>query len=210
MWPDSLPVPSMRPCTVLRQIQRLCAPKWVAASTIWMYWIDKAKNNDPSSLTLTPTRDLETKMIPAGFGLVIKTTSTGGSGYIFMPPVGASEKADLIADNNMLKGVTVKTQMRDIVQANPDNYYFILTDNVFKRVNSGNLPAGLAYLEMPKSLFNGQAKATITLEDEVTDGILLVNGDEHNNGSVYDIQGRKVENATKGIYIVNGKKVVIK
>ena len=184
--------------------------KWVAASTIWMYWIDKAKNNDPSSLTLTPTRDLETKMIPAGFGLVIKTTSTGGSGYIFMPPVGASEKADLIADNNMLKGVTVKTQMRDIVQDNPDNYYFILTDNVFKRVNSGNLPAGLAYLEMPKSLFNGQAKATITLEDEVTDGILLVNGDEHNNGSVYDIQGRKVENATKGIYIVNGKKVVIK
>ncbi len=27
---------------------------------------------------------------------------------------------------------------------------------------------------------------------------------------IYDLQGRRVENPTKGIYIVNGRKVVIK
>ena len=186
--------------------------KWVSSTTMWMNWINKNKITDPTTLTLTPTRDLETKLIPAGFGLVMKTSSEGGSGYIFMPPVGASEKADLIADNNMLKGVTVTTQMRDIVQANPDNYYFILTDNMFKRVNSGNLAAGLAYLEMPASLFNGEAKTVITLEDDVTDGIILIDNGKltMENDNIYDIQGRKVENATKGIYIVNGKKVVVK
>ncbi len=182
--------------------------KWVAPTTIYMYWIDKAKNNS-TSITMTATRDFETKVIPAGFGLVMKTTDNGGSGFIFMPPVGASEKSDLIADNNRLKGVTVKTQMADIVNANPDNYYYILTDNSFRRVTTGNLPAGLAYLEMPRSIFNGQAKAVISLEDDVTDGILLINAEESVKG-VYDIQGRKVENATKGIYIVNGKKVVVK
>lgn len=184
--------------------------KWVAPTTIWMYWIEKAKNNSSSSLTLTPTRDNNVATIPAGFGLIIKTTDNGGSGFIFMPPVGANEKSDLIADNNRLKGVTVKTQMADIVSANPDNYYYILSDNKFQRVNGGNFPAYHAYLEMPKSIFDGQAKAIITLEDDVTDGILLINGEEQNGRGIYDIQGRKVENATKGIYIVNGKKVVIK
>ncbi|MCR5132008.1 MAG: C10 family peptidase [Prevotella sp.] len=187
--------------------------RWTSPSTIWMYWADKSKNNSSTSLTISPTRDLETKLIPAGFGLIIKTTSSGGSGYTFMPPVGASEKTDLIADNNLLKGVTVKTQMADIVAANPDNNYYILTDNMFKRVYSGNLAAGLAYLEMPSSIMNSgdsSAKIVISLEDDATDGIILINGDEQNGGSVYDIQGRKVENMSKGIYIVNGKKVVIK
>ena len=183
---------------------------WSAPGVVWMYWIDKARNNNPTSLTLSPTRDRETSTIPAGFGLVMMTTSTGGSGYVFMPPVGVSDKADLIADNNMLKGVLVKTQMKDIVDANPENNYYILTDNMFQRVESGNLPAGLAYLEMPKSLGSSEAKMMITIEDE-TDGIMLINGDEQNaNGGIYDIQGRKVENPTKGIYIVNGKKVVVK
>ena len=30
------------------------------------------------------------------------------------------------------------------------------------------------------------------------------------NNTVYDLQGRKVENPTNGIYIVNGKKVFVK
>ena len=181
--------------------------KWVDPTTIWMYWIDKNKNATASSIKMTATRDYETKVIPAGFGLVIKTTDQGASGYIFMPPVGANEKSDLIADNNRMKGVTVTTQMGDIVSANPDNNYYILTNNKFQLVKSGNLAAGLAYLEMPKTM--GSAK-TITLEDDVTDGIKLINGDERNTGNIYDIQGRKVETATKGIYIVNGKKVVVK
>ena len=124
-----------------------------------------------------------------------------------MPPVGANEKSDLIADNNRMKGVTVRTQMGDIVDANPDNNYYILTENKFRLVESGFLGAGLAYLELPKSFVSAK---TIILEDDVTDGIKLIDGDEQNAGNIYDIQGRKVETATKGIYIVNGKKVVIK
>ena len=72
------------------------------------------------------------------------------------------------------------------------------------------MTAGHAYLEIPESLFNGEAKAMLTLEDEATDGILLINGDEQNASNIYDIQGRKVERSSKGIYIVNGKKVVMK
>jgi hypothetical protein len=37
-----------------------------------------------------------------------------------------------------------------------------------------------------------------------------INDDEQNARNIYDIQGRKVENLSKGIYIINGKKVVVK
>ena len=37
-----------------------------------------------------------------------------------------------------------------------------------------------------------------------------INDDEQNERNIYDIQGRKVENLSKGIYIINGKKVVVK
>jgi hypothetical protein len=56
----------------------------------------------------------------------------------------------------------------------------------------------------------GNAK-TITLEvDDIANGIMIINGDEQNARNIYDIQGRKVENLSKGIYIINGKKVVVK
>lgn len=54
---------------------------------------------------------------------------------------------------------------------------------------------------------------TIEFIDE--DGTTTINEHELNeshelSGAVYDLQGRRVENPTKGLYIVNGKKVVIK
>ena len=187
---------------------------WVSQSDIKMYWANVSKNNNPKALTLSPTKDNELEIIPAGFGVVMRTSSTGGSGYIFMPPVGASEKADLVAENNMLKGCIEQTPMDPIIEENPDNRYYGLTDNTFRRIELGRnnaTAAGRAYLEMPASLFNNESKLAFTLDDGETDGIMIINDDAQEvNGGVYDIQGRKVESTSKGIYIVNGKKVVMK
>ena len=177
--------------------------------SIKMYWADKSKNASTTSLTISVTNDTENAPIPAGFGLVMKTSSEGGSGYIFMPPTTVVDKTDLVAENNLMKGITKDTQMGDIVNANKDKTYYILTDNKFIKVTSGVLPAGRAYLEMPNSLAGAKV---ITFEDDMTDGIILVDGDKQDTGNVYDIQGRKVENLSKakGIYIKNGKKYIIK
>ena len=41
-------------------------------------------------------------------------------------------------------------------------------------------------------------------------GISEVNTENTQDNVIYDIQGRRVMNPTKGLYIVNGKKMVIK
>ena len=59
--------------------------------------------------------------------------------------------------------------------------------------------------ETPHFIFTGEM-------EEETDGVvtLTIPADENSNGGYYTLQGVKVNNPTKGVYILNGKKVVIK
>ena len=62
-----------------------------------------------------------------------------------------------------------------------------------------------AYLEVPAG--SSSRSFVITFDDDVT-AINGVNAAVRNGAAVYDLQGRRVNNATKGVYIVNGKKVL--
>jgi hypothetical protein len=70
------------------------------------------------------------------------------------------------------------------------------------------IEAHRAWLAIPKS---GQSAPTFgySLDGEAT-GISQIENGELRIENVYDLQGRKVANPTKGLYIVNGKKLTIK
>ena len=67
-----------------------------------------------------------------------------------------------------------------------------------------------AYL--PKDVLTTVAQNSngFTFDFEGTTAIEDVNVEEAEINAIYDLQGRKVENPTKGIYIINGNKVIIK
>ena len=63
-----------------------------------------------------------------------------------------------------------------------------------------------AYFYVPKG-----TEARVSIEGEETTALTLVNSEKRIvNSEVYDLQGRKVANPTKGMYIANGQKVIIK
>ena len=71
------------------------------------------------------------------------------------------------------------------------------------------VPAGKAYLNVQES---GEAPQFIGFGGDTT-GIneeLRVKSEEFATAQYYDLQGRHVAQPTKGLYIVNGKKVVVK
>ena len=81
----------------------------------------------------------------------------------------------------------------------------------YRFADGSTLSAGKAYLQLPVSLFPQGASKTISLKfEDGTTEIEDVEGEDCGAAVVYDLQGRVVNNPTKGIYIVNGKKVVIK
>ena len=55
----------------------------------------------------------------------------------------------------------------------------------------------------------GAAPAHLFFEDGMLTGISAVNA-AANGAAIYDLQGRRVNTAAKGVYIVNGKKVLVK
>ncbi len=146
--------------------------------------------------TITPTEI--TEAVAAGTGLLLK--GTGSETYdIPTAASGTSYEWGEETDNNMLIGVTEDTEI-------PENTYLILVGGVFYIANAGTLPAGKAYLQ----LFNGARQYNITFDSETT-SINSVQGAEPNvQSEVYNIAGQRVAQPTKGLYIVNGKKVVIK
>ena len=77
--------------------------------------------------------------------------------------------------------------------------FYKVTDTSF------SIPAGKCWLTLPANLQG----STLFRLDGTTD-IAEVKGENVEVKTVYDLQGRKVENPAKGIYIVNGNKVVVK
>lgn len=77
----------------------------------------------------------------------------------------------------------------------------------FYSYTSANAPAGIIYINAPSA---ARDFLNFDFGDEAT-GVNDVRGKMSDvRGDYYDLQGRKVANPTKGLYIVNGKKVIIK
>ncbi len=70
-------------------------------------------------------------------------------------------------------------------------------------------PAGKAYLSLPKS---NEAKALFFIDSETTGIDAVETTSDEPTGDIYTLSGVKVnkDNLTKGIYIVNGKKFIVK
>ena len=73
--------------------------------------------------------------------------------------------------------------------------------------NKVTIPAGKAYLNVAAA----GSRLNIIFDDNNTTSIsTIANSQEPTANSYYDLQGRRVAQPSKGLYIVNGKKVVVK
>ncbi|MCR4853644.1 MAG: leucine-rich repeat domain-containing protein, partial [Prevotella sp.] len=90
------------------------------------------------------------------------------------------------------------------LDANNENIGFYYQNDDGSSVVNG---AHKAYLRIATA----QAKVCYMLSDEdVATAIESAPATEKYDGIVYDLQGRRVATPTKGLYIVNGRKVVVK
>jgi hypothetical protein len=149
-----------------------------------------------TSITLHEVTD---KIVTKGTAVVLKSTGN--------PVMTKTSSASDNSDTNCLEGVTSSSGM---TAANPSTTYVLNSGTKgvgFYKMTSGNtLGVGKAYLT-----YSGSGAPSFFGFDDETTGINAVNGEGFTvNGSVYDLQGRRVAQPTKGLYIVNGKKVIIK
>lgn len=152
-----------------------------------------------------------TEAVAAGTGLLLK----GDANEDYYIPVAATSGIDLSSTNKMI-GCTTATTLTS-TSPNVSNFYVLVNgatapefQNIAAYVASNNvtIPAGKAYLDATGV---ETSRLSIVFDDNETTGIRLTENSElRTENVVYDLQGRRVMNAQKGLYIVNGKKVVIK
>ena len=135
-----------------------------------------------------------TGAVAAGTGVLLKGTASTG---INIP---VADSGSDISDTNKLKGITTAT----VITA---EQYYGLSGNSFVKVNAGTVPAGKALL--PASEVPSNARLTFVFED--AQGIRTI---EHptmtTDDTVYNLKGQRVVTPKKGLYIMNGKKVMVK
>lgn len=145
--------------------------------------------------------------VKAGKGVLIhraKDTST----YADLPRYSKSISSadENLYAKNILVGVTSPTLIES-TDGTKTNY--ILKDGAFHPTSGGTVKANKAYLQIPTSA--AREMLTISFDDEETTGVAEVRSQiEDVRGDVYDLSGRRVAHPTKGLYITNGKKYVIR
>ena len=139
-------------------------------------------------------------VIPARTTVVLCGTTDGSLALVPATATGTAVEA------NALQGTL------DASAETPANTYALsgaFAEGIgFYPYTAATLPAGKAYL----TLTNAQAVQKLSFSfGQGTTGIDAIEaGTADKAATWYDLSGRRVENPTKGIYIVNGKKVIVK
>ena len=148
-----------------------------------------------NEVTSTTVKLKKVNVIPAATGFVVK-----GTGSTIYDLFKTGDAADDVSKNQLV-GTLVAT-------AAPANTYVLSTKSsktgFFPVSGSIEIPAHKAYL-----ILSGGAR-TISFDDESTAINELDGQREDMNGTFYNLAGQRVANPINGIYIVNGKKVIIK
>ena len=152
-------------------------------------------NLDGTKITMI---EIEDSIVTKGQGVVLKSTT----GNIVMNRKESSSSDDY--SGNSLRGTSVSI-------TNPGNAYVLNSSSTkgvgfYKLSSNGTIGINKAYL-----VYDGSIGArSFFAFDDVTTGIGMYNVDNNDgNDKVYDLQGRRVTKPANGIYIVNGKKVIM-
>lgn len=146
--------------------------------------------------------------VPANTGLLLRNPN--GESAVAQVPVITEAEAETV-NNNALVAVAETIERLATENENGGTNYILNKkgDNVgFYKANYQKVGAGKAYLHVPA----GVGVREFIGFDEETDGIRQIKNGQLTieNAEIYNLSGQRVNKAQKGIYIVNGKKVVVK
>ncbi len=154
------------------------------------------------------------EIIPAQTPIILELETTQSNANRLLPIASSNT----IATNNILKAIffdeaktTVETNGKTIRVFNINPNTSVRNPLGFYRYRGTTVKGNKAFLLVDANTSGAKLDGYDMENEETTAGIEEVATPKTNNETVYyDLQGRRVEKPSRGIYIVNGKKVIIK
>ena len=152
---------------------------------------------DNETVTLT-----EITKVPANTGIVVNAAA----GSYVIPVLSGDADA---TTGNLLKPWLTSGKPSD---TETTDYYTLAVNGdknpIFKKSSGGTLAGGKSYLVMPTT--GGAPQLSVDFGEGTTNLEAIRTQMNEAREGIFDLSGRRVENPTKGIYIVNGKKIYVK
>ena len=151
--------------------------------------------------------------VPANTGLLLRNPNGASAVSVDVPVTDyvAQLDNDLVAvSKDKAEGELLDTEGENNEYK---NYILNNVNNVvgFYRPNGQSIAKGRAYLHVLASEANAVQSFTNLFDGETTAIDSITTADEQTQDNVfYDLSGRRVNNPQRGLYIVNGKKVLVK
>lgn len=153
--------------------------------------------------------------VPAETGVLLESRSGASTPADFYYAIGEKDNVTYSLSNNIMEGVTVKDTKKQSSISDP--IFAMTTAGIFKPLKIGTdrtIPVHKA-VARPKVTLSASAKVMFVFDDgedhNVVNAIETVeNNNVVDNNAYYNLQGQRVENPQHGVFIHNGKKVVLK
>lgn len=153
--------------------------------------------------------------VPADNGVLIEARQGSSLPADFYYAIGEKDNTTYTILHNMMTGVTVKKAVVNSTTADP-LYAMSKSEGLLKLIKPGtsfNFPVHKAYAR-PQDTFSGAAKVQPVFDEEDNNDVTGIENIENttttDNNVYYNLQGQRVENPQHGVFIHNGKKVVLK
>ncbi len=165
-----------------------------------------AAATENGKVTMTPIGNDEARIIPKNTGVVL-ITEVAEAGKRTLNPALSTGTA---VTTNRLTGIVNEGEELTV----EDGYTLCALSGEGNRsigfyLFNGTPKPGTAYLSVPTDML-GSANGLMFNFDNISTGIGSITTPTNKSTCVYDLSGRRVENPTQGLYIVDGKKVFIK
>ena len=153
--------------------------------------------------------------VPAETGVLLESRSGESTPADFYYAIGEKDNVTYSLSNNIMEGVTVKDTKKQSSTSDP--IFAMTTTGIFKPLKIGTdrtIPVHKA-VARPKVTLSASAKVMFVFDDDEDHNIVnaietVENNNVVDNNAYYNLQGQRVENPQHGVFIHNGKKVVLK
>ena len=153
--------------------------------------------------------------VPADNGVLIEARQGSSLPADFYYAIGEKDNTTYNITHNMMTGVTVKKTVVNSTTADP-LYAMSKSEGLLKLIKPGtsfNFPVHKAYAR-PQDTFSGAAKVQPVFDEEDNNNVTGIENIENTTTTdknvYYNLQGQRVENPQHGVFILNGKKVILK
>ena len=153
--------------------------------------------------------------VPADNGVLIEARQGSSLPADFYYAIGEKDNTTYTILHNMMTGVTVKKTVVNSTTSDP-LYAMSKSEGLLKLIKPGtsfNFPVHKAYAR-PQDAFSGAAKVQPVFDEEDNNNVTGIENIENTTTTdknvYYNLQGQRVENPQHGVFILNGKKVILK